>query len=153
MSEEISLNTSSDAYSANRLCAFVFFFVPFVYLFEKQWEKLAVYFLALANRRDAFERGRIGGGDYAVAKDVENHCAARMLAPVFIRAMDHQRVMKRTLALLQLDRHGFELPALLRRERADDRIHVVRKISARQKVPTVTAGDIMYTPILTRRIV
>src|SRR5687768_11240377 len=67
--------------------------------------------------------------------------------------MDHQRVMKRTLAFLQLDGFGLELALLRFTEYTLDRVHIVGKVFARQQGPAMAARHIMHTTIFTRGII
>ena len=64
--------------------------------------------------------------------------------------MHHQRVMKRALALFQLNRHGLESGPLFRCQYGQDRVHIVREVCAQAPIDhvMVTAGGPSYGPLL-----
>ena len=62
-------------------------------------------------------------------------------------------MMKRALALLQFNRHRLKLRFLFIAQDTFDRVHVIRQAGDRQKVPGMTAGDVMHTTVLARGIV
>src|SRR6266851_8959720 len=61
--------------------------------------------------------------------------------------------MKRALALLQFNRHWFELNFVFFAEYAFNRAHVVRQSGDWQETPAVTARHVMNTAVRARRIV
>src|SRR5258707_15051348 len=80
---------------------------------KQQGKELPVDFRSVGNRWHAFEQRIIRSRTNAFAKNVDDGAASGAVAAVLVRTMDHQRVMKRTLALLQFNRHRLKLCFLL----------------------------------------
>src|SRR5829696_1976990 len=79
---------------------------------EQEREEAAAHRSAFGDGGDAFEGWRVGVGADAVAEDVDDRRAARAVCVVGVGAVDQAGVVERSLAGLQLYRHGLE-PALL----------------------------------------
>src|SRR2546426_10686066 len=62
-------------------------------------------------------------------------------------------MMERSLTFFQFDSHWFELSFLLIAEHSLNCLHLIGQARDRQKIPTMTAGDIVYAAVLARRIV
>ena len=74
-------------------------------------KELPVHWLAGGDRRDAGQKRFIRAGADAVAEGVHDHRAARAIGAILERTVNHQRMVKRALSFLQLDRLRLKLPS------------------------------------------
>src|SRR2546423_6939451 len=92
--------------------------------FKEKREETAAHRPAFRYWGHAFERGRVGVGAHAVAEDVDDGRAARAVRVVRVGAVNHMRVVERSLARLEFDCDGAELVPLLFGKHGLYRVHV-----------------------------
>src|SRR5215510_3992752 len=80
---------------------------------KQERKELAAHRLPRWNRRDAFKRRSVGSRSHAIAKHVDDRGPSRSVSLVFVRAVNHQRVMKRRFSLFQFNRNRLEVGLLL----------------------------------------
>src|SRR5438128_1473938 len=120
---------------------------------KQQRKELPAHLFSDWNRRDAFEGRRIGSRTHTVAEDVDDGRAPLSTGAILERAVNHQRVMKRSPAFLQLDCDGLKLSLLLFAQDHLNRVHVICESGDGQKIPAIAAWYVMEAAVLARRVV
>src|SRR6476659_5871256 len=82
-------------------------------LHREQRKEASGHRLTRRNRRHPGEQFSVGTGQNAVAEYVDHGRTAGAVAAIFVRAVDHQGMVERALAFLQLDGDGLKRGALL----------------------------------------